>query len=135
MNFVKEVNPHPCIVPCVNMWSVTLLFLFLFYFSLCHLLNVGACICHIVREGLVEWTRLTEVTSKRIQIFHTSGGDKDNYSPLSFRMLIHGPHQNPSSSSHQKHQPYVFSENTRLGFQLVGATGVAERTSVFMENT
>ena len=32
------------------MWSVT------FFFFLCHLLNVGACICHIVQEGLVEWT-------------------------------------------------------------------------------
>src|SRR6202048_2861463 len=23
---------------------------------LCHLLNVGACICHITREGQVKWT-------------------------------------------------------------------------------
>jgi hypothetical protein len=48
----KEVNPHPRIVPCVNMWSVT----FLFLFFLCHLLNVGACICHIAQESQVEWT-------------------------------------------------------------------------------
>jgi hypothetical protein len=38
---------HPRIAPCVNMWSATFL---------CHLLNVGACICHIVHEGKVEWT-------------------------------------------------------------------------------
>ena len=44
----KEVNPHPCIAPCINMWSVTFLFF--------HLLNVGACICHIARESQVEWT-------------------------------------------------------------------------------
>ena len=50
----KEVNPRPRIAPRVNMWSVTL-FLFLFFF-LCHLLNVGACICHIAKEGQVEWT-------------------------------------------------------------------------------
>jgi hypothetical protein len=48
----KEVNSHPRITPCVNMWSVT----FLFLFFLCHLLNVDACICHIAREGQVEWT-------------------------------------------------------------------------------
>jgi hypothetical protein len=47
----KEVNPHPRTAPCVNMWSATFLFLFL-----CHLLNVGACICHIALEGKVEWT-------------------------------------------------------------------------------
>ena len=48
MQATKEVNPHPRIVPCVNMWSV------FFFFFLCHLLNVGACICHIAREGEVE---------------------------------------------------------------------------------
>ena len=53
----KEVNLHPCIVPSVNMWSVTSLFLF-FFFS-CHLLNVGAHICHIVWEGQMEWTTPT----------------------------------------------------------------------------
>ena len=46
----KEANPHPCIVPCVNMWSV------FFFFFLCHLLSVGACICHIAQDGQVEWT-------------------------------------------------------------------------------
>ena len=40
MQTIKEVNPHPHIASCVNMWSVTFLFLFLFFFSLCHLLNV-----------------------------------------------------------------------------------------------
>ena len=35
---IKEVNPHPHIAPCVNMWSV---------FFFCHLLNIDACICHI----------------------------------------------------------------------------------------
>ena len=50
----KEVNPHHHIAPCVNMWSVC------FFFS-CHLLNVGACNCHIVWEGQVEWTTPIEV--------------------------------------------------------------------------
>ena len=47
MQTIKEVNPHPRIVPCVNMWSVTFLFLFLLFFFLCHLLNVDACVRHI----------------------------------------------------------------------------------------
>ena len=47
MQTIKEVNPHPCIAPCVNMWSVT----FLLFFFLCHLLNVGACMCHMYRPG------------------------------------------------------------------------------------
>jgi hypothetical protein len=53
MQTIKEVNPHPRIAPCVNMWSTTFFF---FFFLLCHLLNVGACICHITPEGQVEWT-------------------------------------------------------------------------------
>ena len=53
MQTTREVNPHPRIAPCVNMWSVIL---FLFLFFLCHLLIVGACICHIARGGQVEWT-------------------------------------------------------------------------------
>ena len=36
MQTTKEVNPHPRIAPCVNMCSVTFLFLFFF---LCHLLE------------------------------------------------------------------------------------------------
>ena len=55
MQITKEINPHPRIAPCVNMWSVTFLFLFFFF---CHLLNVGACVYHIAREGEVEWTTL-----------------------------------------------------------------------------
>jgi hypothetical protein len=35
-------------------------------FILCHLLNVGACICHIVRKGQVEWTTPHHTTP-----FHT----------------------------------------------------------------
>ena len=31
MQTTKEVNPHPCIAPCVNMWSVTFLLLFFFF--------------------------------------------------------------------------------------------------------
>ena len=49
MQTIKEVKPHPHIAPCIKMWSVTFLFLF-FFFILCHLLNVGACICHIAQE-------------------------------------------------------------------------------------
>jgi hypothetical protein len=52
MQTTKEVNPHPHIVPCVNLWSAT----FFVFFFLCHLLNVDACICHITREGQVKWT-------------------------------------------------------------------------------
>ena len=37
MQTTKEVNPHPCIVPCVNMWSVTLLSYFSpLYYEICH---------------------------------------------------------------------------------------------------
>jgi hypothetical protein len=50
----KEVNPHPRIAQRVNMGSVT--FFFFFFFFLCHLLNVGACICDIAWEGRVECT-------------------------------------------------------------------------------
>ena len=56
MQITKEVNPHPHIAPCVNIWSVTFLFLF---FVLCHLLNVGTCVCHIAQEGQVEWTTIS----------------------------------------------------------------------------
>ena len=64
MQTTKEVNPHPCIVPTVNMQSVT----FFFFFFLCHLLNVGACTCHTIREGQVEWTTPTEAREERIPI-------------------------------------------------------------------
>ena len=64
MQITKEVNSHPRITPCVNMWNVTL---FLFFF-LCNLLNVGACICHIACEGQVQWTRPTEMRGKWSQI-------------------------------------------------------------------
>jgi hypothetical protein len=70
MQTTQEVNPHPRIAPCVNMWSVTFLFLFLFF--LCHLLNVGACVWHIAQEGQVEWTTPAYVTGKQIQIVLTS---------------------------------------------------------------
>ena len=59
----KKINSHPCIAPCVNMWSF---FFFFFFFS--HLLNDGACICHIAQEGQVEWTTPTEVRGKQSQI-------------------------------------------------------------------
>ena len=57
MQTTKEVNLHPGIAPYVNTWGATFLFLF-FFSSLCHLhlLNIGACMCHIAREGQVEWT-------------------------------------------------------------------------------
>ena len=55
MQTTKEVNPHPHIAPCVNMWSVNFLFLFLIFF-LCHLLNVGACMCQIARELKAKWS-------------------------------------------------------------------------------
>ena len=48
----KEVNPHPHLAICVNLWIIT------FFFFLCHLLKVGACVRHIAREGQVEWTTL-----------------------------------------------------------------------------
>ena len=54
----KEVNPHLHIAPCVNMWSV------FFFFFLSHLLNIGAWIRHIAREGRVEWTTPMEATGE-----------------------------------------------------------------------
>ena len=53
MQNVKEVNPHPRNAPYVNMWSVIF-----FFFFFCHLLNVGACVCHIPWESQVKWTTL-----------------------------------------------------------------------------
>ena len=52
MQTAKEVNPHPRIASCVNMWSATF-FLFFFFIIIirCHLLNVSACIYHIAWEG------------------------------------------------------------------------------------
>ena len=44
--------------------------------------------------------------------------------------LYTGHTKNPSSSSHQKHQPYVFSGTTWLGFQLARTTGMAGRRGV-----
>ena len=35
MQTTQEVNPHPRIAPCVDMWSAI-------FFFLCHLMNVGA---------------------------------------------------------------------------------------------
>ena len=67
MQTTKEVNPQPRIAPCINMWSVTFLFLF-FFFCLWHLLNVGACVHHIAREGQEEWTTLAQVTGDQFQI-------------------------------------------------------------------
>jgi hypothetical protein len=59
MQTTQEVNPHPRIAPCVNMWGgIFFFFFFFFFFFLCHLLNVGACVRHIAREGQVEWTTL-----------------------------------------------------------------------------
>ena len=51
MQNIKEVNPHPRMMPCVNMWII-------FFFFFFHLLNVGACIRHIAQEGQAEWTTL-----------------------------------------------------------------------------
>ena len=61
MQTTKEVNTHPCIAPCTITWSVN-------FFFLCHLLDVGACICHVVWEGQVEWATPTEVRGEWIQI-------------------------------------------------------------------
>jgi hypothetical protein len=77
MQITKEVNPHLCIVPCVNMWSVT----FFFFFFFCHLLNVGVCVRHIAQEGQVEWTTLVYVTEERIQ--------NDLTSPLCYFIVSH----------------------------------------------
>ena len=70
MQTTKEVNPRPPrIAPCVNMWSVIFLFLLLLlFFWWCHSLNVGACICHVAREGRVEWTTPTEVRGEWMRV-------------------------------------------------------------------
>jgi hypothetical protein len=62
MQITQEINPHPRTAPCVNIWSVTFFF---FFFSLCHLLNLGACIRHTAWEGQVEWTTLAYVGDTR----------------------------------------------------------------------
>ena len=51
MQTTKEVNPHPHIAPCVNMWSV-----FFFFFFLCHcrmLVHAYATL-----RGAVKWSGL-----------------------------------------------------------------------------
>jgi hypothetical protein len=80
MQTTKEVNPLPRTALCVNMWSVA------FFFFLCHLLNVGACICHTAMEGQVEWTIRVKVMGERIQIVLTS---PLCYSILSYATQIH----------------------------------------------
>ena len=55
---------------------------------------------------------------------------KHTKSHLGSRHSYMGHTKNPNSSSHQKHQPYVFSGNTGLGSQLAGATGVVGRKGV-----
>jgi hypothetical protein len=64
MQTTKEVYPHLCIAPCVNIWWIFFFFFFFFFFFLCHLLNVGACIRHIAWEGQVKWTTLMDVTGE-----------------------------------------------------------------------
>jgi hypothetical protein len=64
MHTTKEVNPHPRIVPCVNMWSV-------FFFFLCHLLNVGACICPIARVNWSELHHITPFQMLHFVLFHS----------------------------------------------------------------
>ena len=44
MQTTQKVNPHPCIAPCVNKWSVTFLFFFFFFLSLL-LLSLVECWC------------------------------------------------------------------------------------------
>jgi hypothetical protein len=54
MQTTKKVNPHPHIAPCVNMWSVTFLFLFFFLCTQCMLVHASA-----TSPGkAMEWTTL-----------------------------------------------------------------------------
>ena len=64
MQTTKQVNPHPRIKPRVNMWSV------FFFFFLCHLLNVGGCICHITREGSSGADHTTPLKCCTLCLFH-----------------------------------------------------------------
>ena len=72
---VRSSNLTPLLhcAMCQHVECLLLLLLLPFFFLfLCHLLNVGACIRHIAREGQVEWTPLVWVTGEQIQIVLTS---------------------------------------------------------------
>ena len=65
MQTTKEVHPHPCIVPCVNIWS------FFFFFFFCHLLNIGACICHIAGKAKWSGPHHTNIKMSHFVLFHS----------------------------------------------------------------
>ena len=75
-NFVIKANhqrsqPSHCAmcqhVECHILIIIISIILLFFFFFLHKLLNIGACICHITREGQVEWTPPTEVRGECIQ--------------------------------------------------------------------
>ena len=58
----QEVNPHPHIAPCVNMWCVT--FLIFFFFFLCHFVECW-CMRSPHRQGRPSGVDHTSVTDRR----------------------------------------------------------------------
>ena len=61
MQTTIEVNLHPHIAPCVDMWSITVFF---FFFFLCHLLNVGHIVTYATSSG------------RSSGVDHTNGGER-----------------------------------------------------------
>jgi hypothetical protein len=107
MQTIKEVNPHPYIAPCVDMWSVTF-----FFFFLCHLLYVGACVCHIAQEAH--------------EVDHTSVGDRKTYSKcphISF-VLFHNVTCYTDSIASRIHVDTIKLRNTKC---TLVATSVIQR--------
>ena len=77
--------------------------------------------------GQVSWAtwkpRTSNLASEDLQLEWNNSIVFLMFSGIRSLASYRGHTKNPSNFSHRKHQPYVFVENTWLGFQLAGAAG------------